>query len=145
MAAEDPMLISQVDRTPAEILVFMAVSIALWVPLIWIGLKVLRWFRSGREAEQGRAFEGTGVSDLPAKGQVRVVFHTYYGFLAFVTQTEYRFWADPDEARSTLWRLHKFNCTRGFFAYGGLIIPVISWINYAIQKRRIREQLVEVE
>lgn len=83
-----------------------------------------------------------GVEDPPGAGTglVAVVFHTYYGFLAFVIQTEHRFWAPPDDARQALLRLHRFNLTWGMFAYGALLIPLVSYGNFLAQRRSIRRQ-----
>ncbi len=118
----------------------ITLGILVWVGMIWMGLRWLRRFKARDEAIQHRAFEDVSTSDKEGKGRVQVVFHTYSGFLVFVVQREYRFWADPEEARETLWRLHKHNCTRGLFAYGGLIVPLLSYGNYLAQKRSIGRQ-----
>ena len=76
-----------------------------------------------------------------AWGTVPVVFHTYYGFLVFVIQTEHRFWAGPEDARVALWRLHRFNLIWGMFAYGALVIPFLSFGNYLAQKRSIDREV----
>ena len=85
-------------------------------------------------------FQGVTVFDAPGPGLVGVVFHTYSGLLVFVQQVEYRFWATPADARTVLARLHKYNLTWGFFAYGALFIPLLSFGNYLAQKRRIAQQ-----
>ncbi len=92
------------------------------------------------EPAQRRAYDGLKVHPGPAPGLVAVVFHTYYGVLAFVSQTEHRFWATPDDAREALLRLHRFNLSWGIFAYGALLIPPLSYVNYLAQKRSIRRQ-----
>jgi hypothetical protein len=68
------------------------------------------------------------------------VFHTYHGLLAFVIQTEHRFWASPEDARIALWNLHKFNLIWGMFAYGALVIPLLSFGNYLAQMRSIARE-----
>ena len=68
------------------------------------------------------------------------MFHTYYGFLVYVIQTEHRFWASPEDARVALWRLHRFNLVWGMFAYGALVIPLLSYGNYLAEKRSIDRQ-----
>ena len=99
----------------------------------------------GGRASRGQAGGGQsggtqrGRSD-PAHGLVEVVFHTYYGFIVFVIQTEHRFHSPPDDARQALWRLHRFNLVCGMFAYGFLLIPILSYCNYLAQKRSIRQQ-----
>ena len=121
-------------------IVAAAVTIVFFGGLGLLILKGLRWFTAGSLRAQARRFEGLTVAPAAAPGLVAVVFHTYSGLLVFVKQTEYRFWASPADARNALWRLHKYNLTRGFFAYGALVIPLLSIGNYVAQKRRITQQ-----
>ena len=95
---------------------------------------------AGRECTQFRAFEGLKIHGKPAPGLVAVVFHTYFGFIVFVIQTEHRFWAPPEDALEALRRLHRFNLSWGMFAYGVLVIPFLSLGNYLSQKKSIRRQ-----
>ncbi len=74
-------------------------SIAFYVALGWIILQGYRWLRRGADASRLRAFEGLKIHSGPAPGLVAVVFHTYFGFIVFVIQTENRFWAPPYDAR----------------------------------------------
>jgi hypothetical protein len=98
------------------------------------------WLRRAARAAQQRAYSGLQISTAPGPGTISVVFHTYYGFVVFVTQTEHRFWASPGDARVALWHLHKFNLIWGMFAYGALVIPGLSFGNYLAQKRSIERQ-----
>ena len=91
------------------------------------------------------AFDGLKVHEGPAPGLVGVVLHTYYGFIVFVIQTEHRFWAPPDDAREALRRLHRFNLTWGIFAYGVLVIPLLSFGTYLFQLRSIRRQEAAID
>jgi hypothetical protein len=116
------------------------VSVAFYGALGWAILKGSRWLKRAAEVSQFRAFEGLMIHAEPVPGLVAVVFHTYYGFIDFVTQTEPRFWAPPDEARRVLWRLHRFNLSWGMFAYGALLIPLMSCGNDLAQNRSIRRQ-----
>ncbi|MEN6450781.1 MAG: hypothetical protein ABFC96_09835 [Thermoguttaceae bacterium] len=102
-----------------------------------------RWFTALADRAQMRAFEGVTISHAPGPGLVGVVFHAYSGVFAFTRQVEYRFWADPSDARLVLARLHRFNLTWGFFAYGALIIPILSLGNYWVQQARIKEQAAQ--
>jgi hypothetical protein len=95
------------------------------------------WLRRSAWAAQQRAYGGLKIYTTPAWGTVPVVFHTYCGFLVFVIQTEHRFWASPQDARVALWRLRRFNLIWGIFAYGALVIPLLSFGNYLAQKRLI--------
>jgi hypothetical protein len=120
--------------------VLVVLTLAVFALLVWGGIIAYRGFQGRAIAAQKMAFEGLTVANGPAKDCVEVTFHTYYGFIAFVTQTEYRFWAEPDQARLALWRLHRFNCRWGLFAYGAFFIPFVSYANYLIQKRSIVKQ-----
>ncbi len=115
-------------------------SLACFVALGWLILKGYRWLGRVADASRRRAFDGLKVHNGPAPGLVEVVFHTYYGFLIFVVQYEHRFWTRPDEARQALLGLHRFNLTWGMFAYGALVIPLLSFGNYLAQLRSIRRQ-----
>ena len=69
-----------------------------------------------------------------------MVFHTYYGFIAFTQETKHHFWATPEDAREALGRLHRFNLVWGWFAHGAMLIPLVSYGNFLAQRRSIRRQ-----
>jgi hypothetical protein len=112
------------------------------IVLVLVGAIVffVLWLRRSAGAAQQRAYSGLKVYTTPARGTVPVVFHTYYGFLVFVIQTEHRFWASPEDAQVALWRLHRFNLIWGLFAYGALVIPLLSYGNYLARKRLINRE-----
>lgn len=87
------------------------------------------------------AYDGIAVAKQPFPGSVNLKFHTYHGFLIYVIQTPHNIWAKPVDAMLLLRRLHRFNMTRGFFAYGAVVIPVLSWFNYRSESKRLQEQL----
>jgi hypothetical protein len=129
------------EQPPWLVPALVVASIACYGALGWVILKGYRRLRRAADASRLRAFDGLKIYGGPAPGLVAVVFHTYYGFIAFVIQTENRFWAPPDDAREALWRLHRFNLlTWGMFAYGVLVIPFLSIGNYLAQKRSISRQ-----
>lgn len=76
----------------------------------------------------------------PDGERVEFVFYTYEGFVIAAIQREHRFRLQPDSDRELLWQLHKFNLTWGMFAYGVLIVPLLSYANYLAQKPSIRKQ-----
>lgn len=94
----------------------------------------------GPTATLERLYAEYSSDATPEDDRVEVVFHTYDGFLVFVNQREHRFRLSPDRAREFLWRLHKFNMTWGMFAYGALLIPLLSYGNYLAQKSWIKKQ-----
>ncbi len=131
---------NETAQRPWLILAIVAASVVFYVALGWVILKGYRWLRRAAESSQNRAFEGLNIHDGPGPGLVAVVFHTYWGFFAFVVQRKHRFWAPPDDAREALRRLHRFNLIWGFHAYGAILIPVMSFGNYLAQKRSISRQ-----
>ncbi len=105
-----------------------------------VAILAVRATRYPHPAER-RAYVGVRNQAPHEPGTVEVEFHTYSGILVFVVQRKHHFWASPDDARTTLWRLHKFNLTWGMFAYGALLIPLVSYLNYVAQKRSIDRQI----
>jgi hypothetical protein len=103
-------------------------------------VKGYRRYSAAAERAEARAYQDVVTSRTPGPGMVGVVFHTYWGLLVFVRQDEHRFWAAPDDARLVLARLHRFNLTWGFFAYGAMFIPMLSSLNYWRQRKQISRQ-----
>jgi hypothetical protein len=106
----------------------------------WVILQGYRWLNRQAQAAHARAFDGLKVHKEAAPGFVYVRFHTHYGFITFVRTTEHRFWAAPDDARVALRRLHHFNLVWGFFAHGAILIPIVSYVNFLMQRRSVRSQ-----
>jgi len=127
-------------ENPGLMSLIVLVSIAFFLPVGWVILKLYRRARESTEAEQLQVYEELALANEPGPGLVSVVFHCYSGFFTMVHQTEHRFWTSPEDARKALWRLHCYNLTRGFFAYWVLIIPLLSYLNYRWQLRSIRKQ-----
>jgi len=127
-------------RSPWLIPALVAASVVFHVALGWVILKGYRWLRRVAESSERRVFEGLKIHDGRGPGLVAVVFHTYWGMIAFVDQHEHRFWAPPDDAREALGRLHRFDMIWGFFVHAALLIPIVSFGNYLAQKRSISKQ-----
>lgn len=126
---------------------FLAVVfIGLFIVVIIAIIKGLRWFERSSTNSQARFFQDvTAFVNLPPGLEVPpelvvVRFHTYSGILIYVLQYEHLFCATPTDARKVLWRMHWHNLTRGFFAYGILLIPLLSLANYWAQLRSISRQ-----
>jgi hypothetical protein len=90
--------------------------------------------RFSRRLAGARSLEGRLPSD------VTVIFHTYWGILAFVRQTEWRFALPPEEARAVLWEMHRSNLAWSNLAFGALLIPPLSMFEYWQQRRSLRKQ-----
>jgi hypothetical protein len=118
------------------------ISVLAFCALLLIAAVAILCVRASRSPHPGeqRAYDSLRVHAAHEPGTVSVVFHTYSGILVFVVQRKHHFWASPDDARMALWRLHKFNLTWGMFAYGALLIPLVSFLNYLAQKRSIERQ-----
>lgn len=76
----------------------------------------------------------------PQHGDVCFVYHTYRGFLVWFVQDEHHVCAPPEDARSLLTRLLRFNLTWGMLSYGLLFVPLLAISNYVAQKRSIEKQ-----
>jgi hypothetical protein len=133
-----------------SLVAFLVAWILFYLALGWVILKGYRWLRGIVESSHYRAFrrayEGLKIHDSPGPGLVFVRFYTYWGFFLFTHQQEHRFWAPPVDAREALNRLHRFNLIWGFFVHFAILIPIVSFGNYLIQRRSIRKQeLAEIE
>ena len=130
----------------------------IWTPIVGgavgmillAGLSVVivngyRRFNVAADRSRLRAFAGATISEGPAPGLVAVVFHTYSGVVLFTHQVEHRFGAAPNDALLVLARLHRFNLAWGFFAYGGLFIPLLSYVNYELQRKKIEKLAAQLK
>ena len=87
-----------------------------------------------------RCFEDIELREQPLKGDVVFTYHTYRGLLLWFTQQEIAGYTTPDEARTLLKRLLKFNLTWGMLSCGLLFIPFLAIGNYKAQMKSIRIQ-----
>lgn len=85
-------------------------------------------------------FDGITLRTSPQKGDVSLTYHTYRGVLAWATQEEFAGYTTPQEARTLLKRLLKFNLTWGMLSYGLIFIPLLAIGNYLAQMRSVRIQ-----
>ncbi|QDV29077.1 hypothetical protein Spb1_09450 [Planctopirus ephydatiae] len=122
------------------------VFIGLFIVVVIAIIKGLRWFERSTANSQARFFQDVTAFVNPPPGLevppelVVVRFHTYSGILIYVLQYEHLFWVTPTDARKVLSRMHWHNLTIGFFAYGILIVPLLSLANYWVQLRSISRQ-----
>ncbi len=132
-------MLAQFDLTWDVILVILVV-VLICIGVIILLFKAHSRFTEAANRARARIFEGIPVFYEPTPGLGEVGFHTASGVLVSVDQIEHHFWAEPDDARLILARLNSFNLTWGFFAYGALFIPFLSWGNYFAQRSRITRQ-----
>ncbi len=121
----------------------LVVFVLIGVPLIFIAVLVFA-FKGGILSfalkPLRKRFVGLNLRDSPQRGDVTFVYHTYRGLFAWVIQTEHRGWASPEDARTLLGRLLRFNLTWGMLSCGLVFIPWIAIGNYYAQKRSIKNQ-----
>lgn len=115
--------------------------VILGVIIVWGHRK----FVAAADRAKAKLFNDAKVATTAMPGSVFVKFHVYCGLIVFCRQSEYQFWAPPDDARLVLSRMNRFNFTWGFFAYGALIIPILSLGNYWAQRFRISRQAAKIE
>jgi len=122
-------------------LVFVAVVVGLGLP-VYLGLLLYRKYTKSAEAALGAILSSYPNHD---KGSMyNVTFHTYYGFLAWATQTKLILPFDPHNIEPTagiLRALLKYNLKWGFLAKGAVLIPILSYFEYrsAIKILRIHQ------
>ena len=122
--------------TAIIVLVILLVSLGFTVP----AFVAIRFYRrveakAGEELERiWSRYAGLGIpTDNPC-----CVFHTYHGYLLWVTQTTHRVpIVESESVRSILDELRRFNRRWGMFAYGMGVIPVLSWWEYRKALKRV--------
>ena len=121
-----------------------AMGIALLIVAIGVLVGLLYAFMKGAERALAKAYEGLSPHGQPEPDDVELKYETYHGVVVWVTASQHTVYLPPDQARTLLKRLLRFNFTWGFFAYGALILPLLSLGNYWSQVRRIRRQALEI-
>jgi hypothetical protein len=116
--------------------------IAIGAIALLIGVPVLVIWNIRKTKREGGArfyegIEGVRAGGEPGPGEVRLVYHTYSGFLIYVVQQTHDVVLPADRAMIVLERMLKHNLTRGLFAYGVLVIPILSYFEYRKQRRNI--------
>lgn len=98
-------------------------------------------FSHPKEYNFEKIFSGLNHSKSPRVGDVKLVYHTYHGFLQCGThQTEHRVWLPSEDARELLWRLLWFNLTHGIFGIEAVFVPFLAVFNYFSQLKSINRQ-----
>jgi hypothetical protein len=106
-----------------------AIALLVQVPALAV------WaMRRRRLAEQR---ESVAAATPLAPGHVRLIFHTYSGFLFSCVQQTHDVVLPADDAAAMLKRLVRHNLTRGIWFIGGPLVPVFTWVEYRAQRRKI--------
>ncbi|HZL35120.1 MAG TPA: hypothetical protein VFC78_07410 [Tepidisphaeraceae bacterium] len=120
------------------------IPIGAFAALILIPALVIRSRRKFRRGSTARWYDGVsgirppGVS-LP--GDVRLVFHTYSGFLVYFDQVRHDVVLPAQEARVVLGRMLRHNLTVGLLSWGGVFALVFSWMEYRRESKKIANAL----
>ena len=124
--------------TAIIVLVILLVSFGLTTPA-YVAIRFYRWF----EAKAGEELERIWNRDAGLATGTETpscAFHTYHGFLLWVTQTTHRVpIVAAESARSTLDELRNFNRRWGMFAYGFGVVPLLSWLEYHKALKSVRK------
>lgn len=120
--------------------IIIIVASVPFIGLGWLILKLHRGFQNKALAAIQCTYQGIQPRSEPVAGDVKLVYHTYHGFLHSLTETEHRVALPPDQARILLGRLFRFNLRWGCIAFGGPIVCAWAFGNYLLQRRSIRKQ-----
>ncbi len=123
----------------------IAASIAVVVGFGVIALLMYRGYEFFARRALQRAYRDLEIAEAPSPDDVILKYHTYHGLLAWVTQTPHEVALPPEDARTLLGRLLRFNLSWGLLSCGCLFIPPIAIGNYMAQRRSIAEQEMEHE
>ena len=115
--------------------------IAILLGMVFGALYFLRGYERWAKNSLERKYRGLALRSNPQEGDVFVQYHTYHGFIAWVTQTPHQFVASYEDARKLLGRLLRFNLTWGLFTYASLFAIPLALFNYTAQRRSIANQL----
>lgn len=118
----------------------VAVVVAVFIGLAIAALFFFRGYKYVARRALERKFSNLSIHAAPQPGDVIITFHTYYGFIAWFTQTTHHVALPPQDARVLLGRLLRFNLTWGLFTWGAFFVPILSAINYLQQRRSIARQ-----
>jgi hypothetical protein len=126
---------------PGRAIAAIAIILLISVPVLVV------WARRRRTRRESAMFyegiKGIRPSAECGPGEVRLVFHTYSGFLVFADQRKHDIVLPASEARILLRRLFKHNVTWGLLAYAGLLVPLVSCPEYLKQSKKIKKALRE--
>lgn len=122
-------------------LLAIVLVIAFFMGLVAGALYLFRGYEYLARRSLERRYSGLAIHANPMPGDVILVYHTYYGFIAWLTQTPHHVALPPQDARILLGRLLRFNLMWGLVTYGALFIPPLAILNYFAQRRSIARQL----
>ena len=135
------MILAEQPPAPAMIAI-VVMTVAILLVFGFGALLLFRGFENSASRALERKYRDLVIHPVPQPGDVLLEFHTYHGLIAWFTQTGHRVYLGPDDARTLLGRLLRFNLTWGLVTPGSLFIPPLSIMNYWAQRRSITAQEV---
>jgi len=128
-----------------EAVLVIAITFGSLTTIIFGVLYGIRKYGERGEAVLDRIYAECGFPCEPGPGHVEIVYPTCHGILVGVRQQTHVVLASEERAIELLRRLRNFNLTWGILAYGGLFTILLTFVNYAIQLREIRKQVLAGE
>ncbi len=125
------------DQIPVLAIV---VGVAILICLVVGALFLFRGYEHLARRSLERKYADLPIHADPKPGDVILTYHTYHGFIAWITQTPHHVALPPEDARKLLGRFLRFNFTWGLVTYGALFIPPLAILNYFAQLRSIAHQ-----
>lgn len=121
--------------------VVVGVTVGLGVP-IWLALLAYRKIKSSAQRRLETILsEANTPSSSATEPQVDVLCYAYYGFIASLTTVTIRCSLPLSRANALLDSVHRFNLRWGWFAAGGLFVPIASTCRRWQQRRSFRKQV----
>lgn len=126
-------------------------SVAIWIALILAVLVGVPYFLLFGGAERFcrkpmlHRYHGLEIHDYPQLNDVQFIYHTYRGFLLWFVQDPHHISAPPNDAKTLLARLLRFNLTFGMLSYGLVFVPFLAIGNYFVERRSINKQITKTE
>jgi hypothetical protein len=137
MIKENTMMLA--DQIPPLAIIFGVVG---FVGFFIFVLCLYRVYERLARRSLERKFVDLEIHGDPQPGDVILTYHTYHGFIGWIPQTTHHVTLPPDDARTLLARLLRFNLTWGLITYGTLFILPLAILNYFAQCRLIANQEV---
>jgi hypothetical protein len=118
------------------------IGIGAIVLIVGVPILVIRSLRKSKQASPDVKDIYDGITGIPPPGEpqageVRLVFHTYSGFLVYTIQRKHDLVLPTDQAQILLDRMYKYNLTRGLFAYLPFFIAVLTFLEYRKRSKKI--------
>jgi hypothetical protein len=122
---------------PGRLVALAAVAILIGVPILVIRARR----RTIRNSPDSKAIF-SGIHEIraqgtPEPGEVRLIFHTYSGFLVYTIQRKHDLILPADQAKILLGRMFKHNLTRGLFVFLPFFVVPLSLLEYRSQSRKM--------